>query len=62
MQTARQEVEQMLRNLPEDSTLEDIHYHLYVLEKIKRGQEDIANGRRFTQKEARERLSRWLKP
>ena len=62
MQTAKQEVEQMLRNLPEDSTLEDIHYHLYVLEKIKRGQEDIANGRRFTQKEARERLSRWLKP
>ena len=62
MQTARQEVEQMLRNLPGDSTLEDIHYHLYVLGKIKRGQEDIANGRRFTQKEARERLSRWLKP
>lgn len=62
MRTAKQEVGQMLRNLPEDSTLEDIHYHLYVLEKIKRGQEDIANGRRFTQKEAREGLSRWLKP
>ena len=37
MQMAKREVEQMLRNLPEDSTLEDIRYHLYVLEKIKRG-------------------------
>ena len=61
MQTAKQEVEQMLHNLPDDSTLEDIHYHLYVLEKVKRGQEDIANGRRFTHEEAKERLDRWLK-
>ncbi len=61
MQTAKQEVEQMLHNLPDDSTLEDIHYHLYVLEKVKRGQEDIANGRRFTHEEAKERITQWLK-
>ena len=62
MQTGKQEVEQMLQNLTKDSALEDIHYHLRVLEEIKRGQKDLANDRRLTQKEARERLGHWLKP
>ena len=61
MQTAKQEVEELLHHLPEDSTLEDIQYHLYVLEKIKRGQDDIANGRMVGHEEAKIRLSRWLK-
>jgi hypothetical protein len=61
MQTAKQEVETLLQHLPEDSTLEDIQYHLYVLEKIKRGQDDIANGRSCSHEQARERLSRWLR-
>jgi hypothetical protein len=59
--TAKQEVEQLLHHLPDDSTLEDIQYHLYVLEKIKRGRADIAAGRSYSQEEARQRLSRWLK-
>lgn len=58
MQTAKQEVEAMLQHLPEDSSLEDIQYHLYVLEKVKRGREDIANGRSCTHEQAKERLSR----
>lgn len=58
--TAKQEVEQLLEHLPDTSTLEDIQYHLYVLEKIRRGQADIANGRACTAEEARARLSRWL--
>ncbi len=62
MQTAKQEVEMMLQHLPEESTLEDIQYHLYVLEKIKRGQDDIANGRSCSHEKAKERLSRWFNP
>lgn len=60
MATVKDEVEQLLQRLPDDSTLEDIQYHLYVLEKIKRGRADIAAGRRYSEAEARERLSRWL--
>ena len=58
--TAKQEVEELLSHLPDDSTLEDIQYHLYVLEKIKHGRADIAAGRVYTTEEARQRLSRWL--
>ena len=58
--TAKQEVEELLAHLPDDSTLDDIQYHLYVLEKVKRGRDDIASGRRQSQDEARKRLGGWL--
>jgi hypothetical protein len=62
MQTAKQDVEHLLHQLPDDSTLEDIQYHLYVLEKIKRGQQAISDGKRYTSEEARERPGRWITP
>lgn len=58
--TAKQEVQTLLQHLPDDSTLDDIQYHLYVLEKIKRGRADLAAGRGVSHERARERLSRWL--
>lgn len=58
--TAKQEVEQLLGHLPDDSTPEDIQYHLYVLEKIRRGQADVEAGRTLTHEQARERMQRWL--
>lgn len=60
MQTAKQDVELMLQHLPEECTIEDIQYHLYVLEKIKRGQKNIANGKSCSHEQAKERLSRWF--
>ena len=58
--TAKQEVAQLLTQLPDDVTLEDIQYHLYVLEKIQRGRADIEAGRSYTHEQARERLAKWL--
>ncbi len=58
--SAKEEVEQLLAQLPDDATLEDIQYHVYVLEKIRRGRADVAAGRGYTRDQARERLSRWL--
>ncbi|MES9894742.1 MAG: hypothetical protein ABW141_07575 [Candidatus Thiodiazotropha endolucinida] len=62
MLTAKQEVEQLLKNLPDDSSYEDIQYHLYVLEKIKRGQASIAQDGGVEDDEAKERLNKWLNP
>jgi hypothetical protein len=59
--TVKQEVEQLLQRLPDDCTLEDIQHHLYVLDKIMRGRQDIAAGRSYSAAEARERLGRWLR-
>lgn len=62
MQTTKQDVKTLLDHLPDDSTIEDIQYHLYVLEKIRRGQEDIRDGRHYTHEQTKERLNKWLKP
>ena len=56
----KSEAAQLLAQLPEDSTLEDIQYHLYVLEKIKHGQADVAAGKVYTQNEVEAKLNKWL--
>ncbi len=59
MNTVKHEVETLLRKLPDDCTFEDIQYHLYVLEKIKRGIEEADTQGTLTQKEVEKRLSKW---
>ncbi len=48
------------RRPPEDASLEDIQYHLYVLQRIERGREDVAVGRIASQDEVEQRLAKWL--
>ena len=58
--TAKQEVESLLQKLPDDCSLEDIQYHLYVLEKVRSGLEDARTNGTISQDEAESRLSKWL--
>lgn len=37
MDTPKDEVRSLLERLPDDCTLEDVQYHLYVVEKIHSG-------------------------
>jgi predicted transcriptional regulator len=60
MQIAKQEVEALLKTLPDDCSLEDIQYHLYVIEKIKNGLERAKTERTLPQAEVEQRLSKWL--
>lgn len=62
MSSAIQDIKELLEHLPDDSSIEDVQYHLYVLEKIRNGQNDISNGRHYSTEEAKERLSKWLNP
>lgn len=58
--TAKEQALELLSQLPDDCTTEDIVYHLYIREKVQRGREDVKNGRVHTHEEARKRLARWL--
>jgi predicted transcriptional regulator len=60
MSTAKEEVRKLLDILPEDTTFEDIQYHIYVREKIERGLSDVEMGRVVTNTEAERRLHKWL--
>ena len=61
MHTTKQEVSDLLNRLPEDCSLEDIQYHLYVLQKIEHGLKDAEEGRVYTQEEVEKRMAKWLK-
>jgi hypothetical protein len=56
MSSAKAEVTNLLEQLPEDTSLEDIQYHLYVLEKVKRGESRAELEGAITHDEVKERL------
>ena len=43
-----------IKSLPDDVTLEDIMYHLYVRERIFRGIKDADEGKKVSNEKARE--------
>lgn len=51
MQQAKEEIRKILDQLPDDATLDDIQYHIYVRQKIDRGLDDVAQGRVLTEEE-----------
>jgi predicted transcriptional regulator len=59
--SAKEAVRQVLEKLPDDVTMEEVMYHLYVREKIQHGLEDAASGRTLPEEEVEKRMERWLK-
>ena len=59
MSTAKAEVESLLKKLPDDCSIEDIQYHLYVLEKVRRGLDRADTEGILTQEEVEERMKKW---
>ncbi|MND08893.1 hypothetical protein D3C83_318340 [compost metagenome] len=43
--TTKEQVRALLDRLPEDCTLDDVQYHLYVVQAVERGDADIKAGR-----------------
>lgn len=59
MSTAKEEVKALLDNLPDDCSLEDVQYHLYVIEKIHRGIERAEKEGVLSQDEVERKLNKW---
>jgi hypothetical protein len=60
MTTTKQTVESMLTALPEDCSIEDIQYHLYVLGKVRQGLQVADTETTVRQDEAEDLLGKWL--
>jgi predicted transcriptional regulator len=59
---AKEAVRDLLDRLPDDCTVEDVLYHLYVLQSVERGQADVAAGRTIPHEEVDRALrSKWLR-
>lgn len=61
METAKEPVRRILEILPEDVSLEDIQYHIYVRQQIDRGLVDAEAERVIPHEEVVRCLSKWRK-
>jgi hypothetical protein len=60
MNTIKQKIESILHKLPDDCSIEDIHYHLYVLEKVRQGLLIADTENTLRQEEVEGLLNKWL--
>ena len=61
MSLVKDDAIKLILSLPDDCTLEDIHYHLYVRQKVERGMAAIDEGRVVLQEDAERRVAEWVK-
>jgi predicted transcriptional regulator len=58
----KQAVRALLDRLPDDCSIEDVLYHLYVLQAVERGQAEVAVGRTIPHEEVdRAMRQKWLR-
>lgn len=60
MPVVKEIVEEILEQLPDDSTLEEFQYRLFVRQKIEQGLADVEAGRVISHDEAKQRMQKWL--
>jgi predicted transcriptional regulator len=59
--TTKDTVRALLDRLPEDCTIDDVLYHLYVIQSVERGMADAAAGRTIPHEQVAAELRRkWL--
>lgn len=61
MSTIKESVISLVKDMPENSTLEDIMESLYVKQKILKGQKQLESEQFYTHEEAKEIMKEWLK-
>jgi hypothetical protein len=54
----KQTVRDLLDQLPDDCTLEDVLYHLYVIEKVQKGTVELDAGRGIPHEQVAEEMRR----
>ncbi len=60
MRSVKEDVESLLSRLPDNVSVEDLQYHLYVLDKVRRGLEDARVNSTLSQEEVESRFGKWL--
>jgi len=59
--TEKDIAKQVIDCLPKGATLDDIMHALYVRAKFSKGEQEIRDGKGVSHKEAKRRLSKWVK-
>ena len=56
MQPAKQEALKTIGKLPDDADMDEIMYRLFVLDKVRKGQEAVEDGRTITSKDLKSEI------
>jgi hypothetical protein len=59
MQPAKQEALETIGKLPDDADMDEITYRLYVLDKVRKGQKAVEDGRTITSKDLKSEIETW---
>ena len=59
MHAAKQEALNTIGQLPEDTDIDEIMYQLYVLDKIRKGQEAVERGETLSSEALKEEIDSW---
>ena len=59
MQPAKQEALEIIGKLPDDSDMDEIMYRLYVLDKIRKGQVAVEQGRTTSSEALTREIDAW---
>ena len=58
--SSKEKVLNFIKSLPDDLSVEEITYRLYVNERIFKAQQQIKDGNFLTHEDAKERMKKWL--
>ena len=59
MQAAKQDALNTISKLPDNADMEEIMYRLYVLDKVRKGQEAVKRGETKTSSELQRTIDSW---
>jgi hypothetical protein len=59
MQAAKQEALKTIDQLPDDADMDEIMYRLYVLDKIRKGQEAVEQNKTLTSEQLKREIDAW---
>ena len=59
--TVKEEILELMEQLPDDATIEDAIERLIVLYRVQQGLEQLDKGEGIPQEEAKKRIRQWLK-
>ena len=59
MQAAKQEALNAISELPENTDMDEIMYRLYVLDKIRKGQQAVEEGKTLSSEELAREIESW---
>lgn len=59
MQHAKQDAIETISKLPDDADMDEIMYRLYVLDKVRKGQEAVEQGHSVSSEDLKREIDSW---